>query len=85
MTLQQAEQLLKQEVASNSPVGKALLALLQEAELQNYRQSAKTSDPYHLARICGRGEGIHSILNRITPEKQAAPQGLPDLPAGERL
>ena len=75
--------MLRQEVASNSAVGQALVALLQDAELQNYRQSAKTTDPYHVGRICGRGEGIHSILNRITPVQAAAPTGLPPNMAGE--
>ena len=85
MTPQQAEQLLRQEVAAGSAVGQALLLLLQTAEIDNYRVSAKTADPYALARICGRGEGIHSITNRITPVKQAAPSGLPDSAAGEIL
>lgn len=84
MSPQQAEQLLRQEVASGSPVGKALTILLETAELENYRQSARTADPYATARICGRGEGIHSITNRIAPVKQAALSGQPIAPtAGE--
>jgi hypothetical protein len=77
MTPQEAEILVRQEVASGSPLGKALLLLLAEAELQNYRQSAKTVDPYTTVRICGRGEGINSIINRITPVQDAAQPGRP--------
>lgn len=83
MTPQQAEQILRQEVASGSPTGKALLALLGHLELEAYRLSAKTSDPYHVARICGRGEGIHHILTKVTPVQDVAPQGLPITTAGE--
>ena len=83
MQYQQAEQLLRQEIASGSATGQALLVLLERAEIENYRVSTKTTDPYALARICGRGEGIHSILNRITPVQDAAPSGLPTGPAGE--
>lgn len=75
ITPQAAEALLRAEVAANSAVGQALLALLQDAEIQNYRQSAKTNDPYMTARICGRGEGLHSIINRITPVQEIAHPG----------
>lgn len=83
MAPQQAELILRQEVASGSATGKALVALLNHLELEAYRLSAKTSDPYHVARICGRGEGIHHILTKITPVQDAAPQGLPMTAAGE--
>ena len=83
MDSKQAELLLRQEVKANSAVGQALVALLESAELENYRVSAKTADPYITARICGRGEGINSILNRITPTKEAAPKALPASPAGD--
>lgn len=75
MTPLEAEKLLRQEVASESPLGKALTVLLEDAELQNYRQSARTNDPYATAIICGRGQGINSILNRITPTQDPAQQG----------
>lgn len=70
-----AEALLRNEIASDTAVGKALLVLLQDSELQNYRQSAKTADPYMTAKIVGRGEGIHSIATRISPVKDAAQPG----------
>lgn len=79
MTPQQAEQLLRSELASNTPVGKALTVLIQDAEMQNYRQSAKTSDAFHLSRICGRGEGINSLLTRITPVRDAASESRPSV------
>jgi len=85
MTPEQARAQLQQEVASGSAAGRALLALLAHAEVENYRQSAKTADPYHLARICGRGEGIHAIATQIAPVKYAAPQGLPNTSAAEGL
>ena len=83
MTPQQAELILRQEVASGSQTGKALLVLLEHLELEAYRVSAKTSDPYHTVRICGRGEGIHHVLTKVTPAQEAAPQGLLASPAGE--
>lgn len=75
MSPQDAEKILRQEVASGSVTGKALLLLLEDAELQNYRQSARTTDPYATAVICGRGQGINSILNRIAPAQDPAQQG----------
>lgn len=83
MTPQQAELILRQEVASGSQTGKALSLLLSHLELEAYRLSSKTSDPYHVARICGRGEGIHHVLTKVTPVQEAAQQGLPSSPAGE--
>ena len=82
MTPAEAEILVRQEVGSGSPLGKALLLLLEDAELQNYRQSARTTDPYATAVICGRGQGIHSIINRITPVQDPAHPGraVPQLP-----
>lgn len=77
MSPEKAEQLLRQEVASGSPLGQALTILLEHAELANYRQSVRSSDPYTTARICGRGEGIHSITTRIAPVKQSAPMAGP--------
>ena len=84
MTPTQAEALLRQEIASQSELGKALVLLLEDAELQNYRQSARTTDPYTTAVMCGRGQGIHSVLNRIAPVQEAAPQGrsIPNPAAG---
>ena len=75
ITPQAAEALLRTEIAANSAVGQALLVLLHDAEIQNYRQSMKTNDPYMMARICGRGEGLHSIINRITPVQEIAHPG----------
>lgn len=75
ITTPAAEALLRAEIAANSPVGQALLVLLQDAEIQNYRQTMKTNDPYMMARICGRGEGLHSIINRITPVQEIAHPG----------
>jgi hypothetical protein len=75
MKAKEAELLLKQEVASRSPLGVALLTLLEDAELQNYRQSSRTADPYVTARVCGRGEGINSIIQRIAPVESPALNG----------
>jgi hypothetical protein len=72
MTPQAAEALLRAELASDSIVGKALVLFLQDAEVANYRQTSRVSDPYAMARTVGRGEGIHSILTRITPVKDLA-------------
>jgi hypothetical protein len=72
MTPQAAEALLRAELASDSAVGKALVLFLQDAEVANYRQTSRVSDPYAMARTVGRGEGIHSILTRITPVKDLA-------------
>ncbi len=79
MSPQQAEALLRAEVASDSQVGKALTALLLDSELQNYRQSSKTVDALVTAKIVGRGEGILSVLNRVTPVKDPALQGRENL------
>lgn len=75
MTPTQAETLLRNEIASGSAVGDALRVLLEDAELQCYRQSAKTADPYMTAKINGRGEGIHYVLNRIMPVQELAQPG----------
>lgn len=83
MTPSQAEALIKQEVASGSQLGTALLLFLEDAELQNYRQSARTTDPYTTAVICGRGQGINSIINRIAPTEAPAPnRAVPQVAAG---
>lgn len=74
MTPKQAEALLRQEVASDSAVGKALLALLEDAELQQYRHTARSTDPITTATICGRAQGVQHILNRIAPTAQPAPE-----------
>jgi hypothetical protein len=75
ITPQAAEALLRAEIAANSVVGQALLAWLHDAEIDNYRQSTKTNDPYMMARICGRGEGLHSLIKRITPVQEPAHPG----------
>lgn len=80
MTPLQAEQLLRQEVASGSAVGKALLVFLEGLELEAYRQSSRTADPVSLGIICGRGQGLHSALNRIAPTAAAAPTDRPAAP-----
>lgn len=72
MTPASAEALLRAEIAADSAVGKALVLFLQDAEVANYRQTSRVSDPYAMARTVGRGEGIHSILTRITPTKDLA-------------
>lgn len=78
MTPAEAERLLREEVASGSIIGAALKLFLEDAELQNYRQSGRTSDPYSTAVIVGRGQGINSILNRIAPTETPAPKpGVP--------
>jgi hypothetical protein len=83
MTPQAAEALLRAELASDSIVGKALVLFLQDAEVANYRQTSRVSDPYAMARTVGRGEGIHSILTRITPTKDLAdPRQVPQVAEG---
>lgn len=78
MTAAEAERLLREEVASGSAIGTALRLFLEDAELQNYRQSGRTTDPYATAVIVGRGQGINSILNRIAPAETPAPRpGMP--------
>ena len=74
MTPAEAERLIKEEVASGSVIGVALRLFLEDAELQNYRQSGRTTDPYATAVIVGRGQGINSILNRIAPAENPAPR-----------
>lgn len=73
MTPDQARALLRQEVASDSAVGKALLVLLADAEMQQYRQTARSTDPIVTATICGRAQGVQHILNQIVPTAQPAP------------
>lgn len=80
MTPKQAEALLRQEVASDSVVGKALLVLLEDAELQLYRQTARGTDPIVTATVCGRAQGVQHILKRIVPTAEQAP-GDGSLPA----
>ena len=75
MDTRQAEKVLKQEIASGSNLGKALVALLDGLELENYRQSKSVNDPLVLARVNGWAEGINSVRKRITPDPATAPDG----------
>jgi len=78
MTPQAAEALLRNEIASGSLAGKAILVLLQDAEVQSYRQTERITDPCTLARLCGRGEGLHAMMTRITPVQNPAHPGRGD-------
>lgn len=75
MTPIEAQALLRSEVAAATPVGRALLVLLEDAELQNYRQSARSTDALMTATICGRGQGINAITQRIAPVADTALEG----------
>lgn len=74
MTPVEALALVRSEVAAATPMGKALLVLLEDAEIQNYRKSTQTIDALMTAKICGRGEGINAFLQRIAPVQEDAPQ-----------
>jgi hypothetical protein len=75
MDLQAAESLVKAEIASGSPLAKALLLLLKETELEAYRASSRAADPIAMSRICGKGEGLHQFTKLITPTQANAPTG----------
>lgn len=62
-------------MTSDTMVSKALLVLLQDSEMKEYRQSVRTQDPIALAKITGRGEGIHNFINRIAPREASAQPG----------
>jgi sulfopyruvate decarboxylase TPP-binding subunit len=75
MSPEQSQALLRQEISAQSPVGTALLVLLEQAELTAYRQTARASDALSLARLNGRAEGINSIQTLITPTQDGARPG----------
>jgi hypothetical protein len=75
MTPDQASAILRTEMNSDTMVSKALLVLLQDSEMKEYRQSVRTQDPVALAKITGRGEGLHNFINRIAPREASAQPG----------
>lgn len=75
MTPEQALAVLRQEAASGSATGKALLLYLESAEIAAFRQTARSSDALTTATMVGRAQGIGSILTAITPAAAPAPQG----------
>lgn len=81
MTYEQALELVKREVATGTSAGVAFVALLEGAEIEHYRKSVTSADALVTATICGRGQGVQSILKRIVPTAKAA-AGIPgDLPS----
>lgn len=70
----QAEELIRREVASGSVVAQAFLVLLADAELQQYRSTARSTDPITTATLCGRAQGVQHIINRIVLTAQPAPE-----------
>lgn len=81
MDFTQAQSLLRAEIASDTPVGKALQVLLAGAEVDAYRLSSKILDQAHLQRLTGRAEGIHHVSTLIAPVKTAAQRGPQTSPA----
>lgn len=85
MTPLEAQGLLQAEMRSGSAVSQALTALLTHAELECYRNTTKSADPYLTAVFTGRGQGIHHFATLISPVRTAAAQpGQRGIPA-ERM
>lgn len=77
MTPEQALALLRSEVQAQSAPGKALLVLLEHAELAAYRQTARTNDALATANLTGRAQGINSLFQTLTPTPSGAQQDRP--------
>jgi hypothetical protein len=72
MSPSEALVILKQEVASNSMVGKALVSFLKEAELKGYRQSEQHVDINLMLQAVGAGRNIHALLKQLAPSDASA-------------
>ena len=82
MTPLEAQALLQAEMRSGSSVAQALAVLLPHAELECYRNTSKSSDPYLTAVFTGRGQGIHHFATLISPVRTStAPLGQRGVPA----
>lgn len=72
MNLREAELILASEIKAGSQTGAALLAFLEQFELELYRRSATVADPFMTGKVVGQGEGVNLALKRLTQHVPAA-------------